>query len=189
MAKRARAKDVAQDRGAGVFWIDHAEILGEDYELLKSAERLTLWNVRVPTGFLARLRRLWWVDLRGGSASGLDIVVGADNLQYLAVNQVRGMRDLARWARLLLRKPQGSYQAISTLSACGACRPTDSCPVAWGCRTRTRAASLRPTRLAGQFAFRRSAHDELSVLDAGSAASILTSDTSTPVEASFWPRL
>jgi predicted exporter len=54
MAKRARAKDVAQDRGAGVFFIDHAEILEEDYELLKSAERLTLWNVRVPAGFLAR---------------------------------------------------------------------------------------------------------------------------------------
>jgi hypothetical protein len=95
MAKRARAKDVAQDRGAGVFFIDHAEILEEDYELLKSAERLTLWNVRVPAGFLARLRRLWWVDLRGGSASDLDVVVGADNLQYLAVNQVRGMRDLS----------------------------------------------------------------------------------------------
>jgi hypothetical protein len=95
MAKRARAKDVAQDRGGGVFFIDHAEILEEDYELLKSAQRLTLWNVRVPTGFLARLRRLWWLDLRGGSASDLDIVVGADNLQYLAVNQVRGMRDLS----------------------------------------------------------------------------------------------
>jgi hypothetical protein len=117
MAERARAKDVAQDRGAGVFWIDHAEITDEDHEFLKFAQRLTLWNVRVPTGFLARLHRLWWIDLRGGSASELDVVVGADNVQYLAVNQVRGMRDLSvigQLRRLRLIKLYG-LPHVSTL--------------------------------------------------------------------------
>lgn len=95
--KRVRAKDVARSvRGAGrVFWIDHAEIVEDDLEWLRAAMRLTLWNVKVPPGFLARLRELWWLDLRGGSAADLEIVQGATSLQYLQVNQVRGLVDLS----------------------------------------------------------------------------------------------
>jgi hypothetical protein len=54
-----------------------------------------LWNVNVPPGLLAKLDKLWWLDIRGGSATDLRVAKGASNLQYLAVNQVRGMRDLS----------------------------------------------------------------------------------------------
>lgn len=93
--KRARAREVASPRGPGAFWIDHAEVVEDDYEWLQKAERLTLWNVHVPFGFFARLPSLWWLDVRGGSAADLSVVRGVKHLQYLAVNQVRGLHDLA----------------------------------------------------------------------------------------------
>lgn len=102
MAKKpAPAKSVAQRRSKTNVWIDHAEICEEDYEWLASVERLTLWNVLVPAGFLARLGKLWWLDIRGGSASDLEVARGATKLRYLAVNQVRGMRDLSVVAEML----------------------------------------------------------------------------------------
>lgn len=94
--KRARAKDVARKRaGHASFWIDHAEIVEEDIEWLARATHLTLWNVQVPMGFFSRMQQLWWLDIRGGSAENLDLVRGATTLQYLAVNQIRGLRDLS----------------------------------------------------------------------------------------------
>jgi hypothetical protein len=96
MAKKLRpAKDVLQDRGEGAFWLDHAVLTDADLPLLKSARRLTLWNVVVPDGFLARLPRLWWVDLRGGTGTDLGVVRGCAKLRYLQVNQVRGTSSLA----------------------------------------------------------------------------------------------
>jgi hypothetical protein len=62
--------------------------------------RLTLWNVAIPPGFLARLTELWWLDIRGGSRADLVAARGANGLRYLAVNQVRGMRDLSLAAAL-----------------------------------------------------------------------------------------
>ena len=50
---------------------------------------------QVTDGPSSRLEKLWWLDIRGGSAINLEVVRGAANLQYLAVNQVRGMRDLS----------------------------------------------------------------------------------------------
>jgi hypothetical protein len=93
--KRAAARAVAKPRGNNGFWLDHAEIVDEDYEWLASVERLTLWNVRIPDAFLARLDKLWWLDIRGGSAVDLEVARGTTKLQYLAVNQVRGMCDLS----------------------------------------------------------------------------------------------
>jgi hypothetical protein len=84
-----------QDRGAGEFWLDHAKIVGKDLGWLDAAERLTLWNVKVPLNFLQRLERLWWLDVRGGSAADLKIAVGCRQLRYLSINQVRGLTDLA----------------------------------------------------------------------------------------------
>lgn len=89
------AREVAQDRGSGVFWIDHAKIVEADAGWLGGAERLTLWNVRVPPGFLSRLPRLWWLDIRGGTATDLEVSRGCTGLRYLCVNQVRGLADLA----------------------------------------------------------------------------------------------
>jgi hypothetical protein len=93
--RRAPALSVAKTRNRNGYWLDHAEIGEEDFEWLDSVERLILWNVSVPPGFLARLERLWWLDVRGGSASDLQMARGATRLQYLAVNQVREMRDLS----------------------------------------------------------------------------------------------
>jgi hypothetical protein len=99
-AKRRSARAVARDQGDNGFWLDHAEIDEGDFEWLEGAERLTLWNVVVPPGFLARLRNLWWLDIRGGSGRDLETARGATGLRYLAVNQVRGMRDLSVAAAL-----------------------------------------------------------------------------------------
>ena len=96
MATRKRpAAEVVKDRGEGALWLDHAVITDDDYAWLKNARRLTLWNVDVPDRFLARLPKLWWVDLRGGSAPDLRAVRGCAKLRYLQVNQVRGMRSLS----------------------------------------------------------------------------------------------
>jgi hypothetical protein len=93
--KRAPARNAARRQSDNAFWLDHAEIVEEDIEWLASVERLVLWNVSVPPGFLARLEKLWWLDVRGGSATDLRIARGATKLQYLAVNQIRGLCDLS----------------------------------------------------------------------------------------------
>jgi hypothetical protein len=99
--KRAPARSVAKTRSHNGFWIDHAAIGEDDYDWLASAERLTLWNVQVPPGFLARLAKLWWLDIRGGSARDLNFARGAGQLRYLAINQVRGMQDLSMVSEML----------------------------------------------------------------------------------------
>lgn len=92
--RRSPARDVAQDRGGGEFWIDHAKI-GKDDSWLRSATWLTLWNVTVPAGVLAQLPDLWGLDLRGGSATDLRVVEGCGALRCLVVNQMRGLADLS----------------------------------------------------------------------------------------------
>jgi len=101
MARKRPAREVAQKRSHEGCWIDHAEIVEADFEWLETIERLTLWNVRVPKGFLAKLKRLWWLDIRGGSAIDLKILHGAKRLRYLAVNQIRGLSDLSVVSELL----------------------------------------------------------------------------------------
>jgi hypothetical protein len=93
--KRGPARSIARRRNNNSFWLDHAEIVEEDYDWLASVEQLTLWNVEAPAGFLGRLEKLWWLDVRGGSSKDLKIARGATWLQYLAVNQVRGLQDLS----------------------------------------------------------------------------------------------
>jgi hypothetical protein len=93
--KRSHTIEACKRRNNRVLRLDHVELIDEDVEWLASTERLTLWNVKVPQGLLARIEKLWWLDIRGGSAIDLAVVQGADRLQYLAVNQVRGMCDLA----------------------------------------------------------------------------------------------
>lgn len=84
-----------QDRGDGEFWIDHAVVTDDDFDLLRGARQLTLWNVDVPAGFLARLPKLWWLDLRGGTAKDIAVAKGCKKLRYLQVSQVRGVTSLA----------------------------------------------------------------------------------------------
>ena len=84
--KRQAAKSGAHQRDAGWYWIDHAAVSMQDLDWLQSVERLTLWNVELPAGFLGKLPRLWWLDLRG--------IADARGLEYLALNQIRGLSDL-----------------------------------------------------------------------------------------------
>lgn len=98
--KRPAIIEELRNRPHRALFIDHLELLDEDIEWLAAIERLTLWNVKVPTGFLSRLEKLWWLDIRGGSASDLTVANGASNLQYLAVNQVRGLCDLSVVSRM-----------------------------------------------------------------------------------------
>ncbi len=97
---RAPARQVARFRNDVDVWIDHAALADADLEWLAQVEKLTLWNVAMPAGFLASLSRLWWLDIRGGSAGKLDQPIGCGSLRYLCVNQVRGMRDLSAVAEL-----------------------------------------------------------------------------------------
>ncbi|MEI2727359.1 MAG: hypothetical protein V9H26_28840 [Verrucomicrobiota bacterium] len=56
---------------------------------------MTLWNVKLPYGFLARLPNLWWLDIRGGTGENLLSLRGASHLKYLAINQVRGLAEVS----------------------------------------------------------------------------------------------
>jgi hypothetical protein len=93
--KRAPTIEACKRRNNRVLWLNHVELENEDVEWLAETERLTLWNVKLPAGLLARLEKLWWLDIRGGSAMDLEMAKGVDKLQYLAVNQVRGMCELS----------------------------------------------------------------------------------------------
>jgi Leucine-rich repeat (LRR) protein len=74
--------------------LDHAAVSESDLEWMAPVESLTLWNVRLPERALARLPNLSGVSLRGGSSEDLHALNGCDSLQWLDVNQVRGLRDL-----------------------------------------------------------------------------------------------
>ena len=100
--KRSPTIEAAKRRNNRVLWLNHVKILDEDVEWLSQVERLTLWNVKLPLGLLARLDKLWWLDLGGGSAIDLEVAKGANKLQYLAVNQVRGMCDLSAIAEMTM---------------------------------------------------------------------------------------
>lgn len=94
-SKRQPAQQMARPSGPNGYWIDHALVVEDDFAWLQRVERLTLWNVKLPPGFLARLPKLWWLDMRGGTAVRLESARGAFGLKYLAVNQVRGLTDLS----------------------------------------------------------------------------------------------
>ena len=99
--KRPATIEACKRRSNRVLWLDHVQLVDEDIEWLSKTERLTLWNVKVPEGLLARIEPLWWLDIRGGSATDLAVAKGVNKLQYLAVNQVRGMSDLSLVAEML----------------------------------------------------------------------------------------
>jgi hypothetical protein len=94
------ARDAARIREVNSVWIDHAIIEDSDFDWMATIERLTLWNVKVPDGFLRRLQCLWWLDLRGGAAKDLKTISGISRLECLIDNQVRGMADLSQLSSL-----------------------------------------------------------------------------------------
>ena len=86
--------------GSDALWIDHATLVDGDLQRFEGVRRLTAWNVKFPPGFLARIPGLWWLDLRGGSASDITVIDGLEGLRGLSVNQVRGLADLGAIERL-----------------------------------------------------------------------------------------
>src|SRR6516165_7575221 len=93
--KTSPTLEAARGRNNRVLFLDHAELCDDDLEWLQATERLTLWCVKVPDGLLAQLKKLWWLDIRGGTGTDLKVATGVTNLKFLAVNQIRGMRDLS----------------------------------------------------------------------------------------------
>jgi len=93
-SKRKAAQEVARMEAPNWWWIDHAAIDHSDIAWLANAQFLTLWNVTIPPGFLRKLPKLWWLDLRGGSIANGSFLSEAENLQLLRLNQTRGLVDL-----------------------------------------------------------------------------------------------
>jgi hypothetical protein len=90
----------AKWRSNDEVWLDHADLDEDDLEWLAPVRMLTLWAVKAPPGFLARLPMLGFLDFRGGSGSDLSFVDGCSDLRGLVVNQVRGLDDLSGLTRL-----------------------------------------------------------------------------------------
>lgn len=74
--------------------LDHVVLTEADAQWLGAVRRLTVWAVETPPGFFASLPSLEWLDVRGGSGESAQFVNGCARLRYLAINQIRGMRDL-----------------------------------------------------------------------------------------------
>jgi len=64
-------------------WISHHRLGPEAVDQLREVSHLTMWNVRVPEGFLANLAQLRWLDLRGGSSPDLGCLAGCAGLRGL----------------------------------------------------------------------------------------------------------
>lgn len=94
-APRATAKSAARWSSNDTVRLDHAILAESDSEWLEPVRRLTLWAVKVPPGLFASLPSLEWLDVRGGSGASADFVKDCGRLRYLAINQVRGLRDLS----------------------------------------------------------------------------------------------
>ncbi|MDX8354346.1 leucine-rich repeat domain-containing protein [Cognatiyoonia sp. IB215182] len=93
--KRPSAIDVAKWRSSVDVWIDHADIFSDDVARFEAVEKLTLWNVAYPVDLFARMPRLWWLDVRGGTVKNFQSLATAQGLRYLCINQIRGLEDLS----------------------------------------------------------------------------------------------
>jgi hypothetical protein len=92
MTRNAPEWSTQQD---GSVCVSHRVLGAGDAPALLEARHLILWNVRLPSGFLATLPRLELLDLRGGSSADLRLVEGCSGLRGLIVNQIRGLKDLS----------------------------------------------------------------------------------------------
>lgn len=93
--RRISAREAASWRTEHDVWLDHATVVEADLEWLEPATSVTAWAVRAPHRFWSRLPNLVRLDLRGGSAEDTDLLHGCTSLQWLSVNQIRGVSDLA----------------------------------------------------------------------------------------------
>lgn len=95
-SSRASARAAARWSSDDTVRLEHAVLADEDREWLQPVRRLTAWAVKVPPGFFGSLPSLERLDVRGGSGTSADFVDGCVHLRYLAINQVRGLRNLTQ---------------------------------------------------------------------------------------------
>ena len=100
MVAMKAARDVARWRSETNVWLDHTKLVDRDLDWLERVDSVTAWAVETPDRFWSRLPGLVRLDIRGGSGSSIDIIDGCEGLQWLAVNQVRGVTDLGALQRL-----------------------------------------------------------------------------------------
>lgn len=62
---------------------------------MHEVRRLTVWAVKHPPGFFAKLPSLQWLDVQGGSGESTSFVEGCQDLRYLNLNQILGLTDLS----------------------------------------------------------------------------------------------
>ena len=93
--RRTSAREAASWRTEQDVWLDHVTLVEADVEWLEPATSVTAWAVRTPHRFWSRLPNLVRLDLRGGSGEDLDLLDGCTSLQWLSINQIRGVSDLA----------------------------------------------------------------------------------------------
>lgn len=93
--KHQPLSEAAKWRSSVDLWVDHSKIATEDVVDLEAVEKLTLWNVTYPADMFSRMPRLWWLDIRGGTAKKFHSLAAARNLRYLCLNQIRGLEDLS----------------------------------------------------------------------------------------------
>lgn len=84
----------------GAVWLSHVTLRAEDLDRLRAVSHVTMWNVRMPAGFLSELRELSWLDIPGGTASDLSLLRDCEGLRGLVVNQVRGLQKADEISRL-----------------------------------------------------------------------------------------
>jgi hypothetical protein len=91
-----RAKELGRikSRGPASYWVDHQTLTDRDLDILIGARHLTLWNVKLPPGFLEELPQLELLDIRGGTSSNLTSIAPLVSLRGLVINQVRGLGAL-----------------------------------------------------------------------------------------------
>ena len=99
-AKRRPASEVARFRGKNDVWIEHAVLDESHVAQFRGVERMTLWNVRFPDDIWLQLPGLKWLDLRGGTRDSLLHLRRLKALEYLQLNQVRGLATLDELSRL-----------------------------------------------------------------------------------------
>lgn len=101
VAPKLSARDSARWTDSDNLWLDHVTLVEEDVSWLANVRWASFWNVKFPEGFLSRLSNLEYLDVRGGSGTNADFIVGCVSLRYLTINQVRGLTDLSSIAKAI----------------------------------------------------------------------------------------
>ena len=83
-------------RPDGSVFISHRNVKLAELDQLASVRHLTLWNVTFDSGApIAKLEKLQWLDIRGGTRQDLSVLEGCDQLAGVQINQVRNLTDIS----------------------------------------------------------------------------------------------